>query len=53
LRNNKIENIEAFGELGKEILDQLQCIYLSGNKFDINSFDSIKKILEKCNEHLF
>ena len=53
LRNNKIENIEVFGELGKEILDQLQCIYLSGNKFDINSFDSIKKILEKCNEHLF
>ena len=53
LRNNKIEKIEVFEKLGQDKLDVLQCIYLSGNKFDINRFSNIKKLLEKCSEFNF
>ena len=48
LRNNKINNIDVF-----EALSALQCIYLSGNNFDINKFEGAKKLLEKCVEFTF
>lgn len=50
LRNNKIEKIDIFEKYGEDQLNVLECIYLSGNKFDINKFSKIKQILEKCAE---
>ena len=50
LRNNKIEDIGVFKDYGKEKLNILECIYLSGNKFDASKSDETKKILEKCAE---
>ena len=53
LRNNKIDNIDVFQAYGTEKLNVLQCIYLSGNNFDINGFEATKKLLEKCAEYDF
>ena len=53
LRNNIIEKIDVFANYGQDKLNILQCIYLSGNKFDINRFGNIKQLLEKCAEFNF
>ena len=53
LRNNNIDTIDVFGKYGEDKLSVLQCIYLSGNKFDINKFGKIKQLLEKCPEFNF
>ena len=52
LKNNKINDIGVFESFGKEKLNILQCIYLSGNKYDLNKFNGIKTILEKCDEYV-
>ena len=50
LRNNQIEDIAIFGA---EKFNLLQCIYLSGNKFDLTKFSPVKEKLDKCEEHLY
>ena len=52
LRNNRIDNIAVFEYIDTEQLNSLQCIYLTGNKYDITKFEKIKNILEKCDEYL-
>ena len=53
LRNNNIEDIKVFEKYDTDKLKVLDSIYLSGNKFDINKFSEVKKILEICDECLF
>ena len=53
LRNNNIEDIKVFEKYDTNKLKVLDSIYLSGNKFDINKFSEVKKILEICDECLF
>ena len=52
LRNNIIEDIKVFEIYETNKLTVLESIYLSGNKFDINKFSTVKQLLEKCNECL-
>jgi hypothetical protein len=50
LRDNKIEDIQAFSD--SEKIKELQCLYLTGNKFDIKNpnFATVKARLEKLEE---
>jgi hypothetical protein len=50
LRNNNILDIGVFKNYGKEKLELLQCLYLSGNKYDSSKRDETKKLLENCAE---
>ena len=52
LRNNIIEDIKVFEIYETNKLTVLESIYLSGNKFDINKFSTVKQLLEKCDECL-
>ena len=52
LRNNRINDIGVFEYLDSEKLSALQCIYLTGNKYDITKFQKVKNLLEKCDEYL-
>ena len=52
LRNNNIEDIKVFLKYDTDKLKVLDSIYLSGNKFDINKFSEVKKLLEGCDECL-
>ena len=52
LRNNRIKDIGVFEHIDKERLKALQCIYLTGNEYDITKFEKVKKLLDNCDEHL-
>jgi hypothetical protein len=52
LRNNNIDNISVFEYIENERINALQCVYLTGNKYDTTKIDKVKNLLGKCEELL-